>query len=249
MMRFWLSILILIASSLTAFEEKKSISVADTDEIFWETPKYLNKLNLEAAAAKTQCVYHLRRNNFIGDLIISLNMMSYMDGYSKIYKRAISKYQGREQLLTCLIPTLNCLWNDVIFLSPLHPYKHYEEYVRIGFTPRHLQFFKIPIEVLKEKRVTVWKSLSYKKYPIDDPIHDAIDSYCSIDFSHYQELEDLPDDTKELYRENFDPKNPEVYPQFNWYRIPHILCQDPIDLLDERITIINWEDPIDPFRN
>lgn len=172
-------------------------------------------------------------------------MMPFMDGFSKIYEQTISKYQGRESLLTRTIPTLNCLWNDVIFLSPLHPNKHYKEYKRIGFTPKPVQFFKIPIEVLQEKRVTVWKWLSYKKYPPQDPIHKSIDSYCPLDFSLYQEMDDLPFDTKEYYKLSFDPTAPTVYPKFHWYRIPHILCQDPIDILDERITIINWEDDVE----
>jgi len=65
-----------------------------------------------------------------------------MDGFTEIYQQAISKYEGREELLKLVIPTLNCLWNDVVFLSPLHPHKHYEAYSKIGFTPRNLQFFK-----------------------------------------------------------------------------------------------------------
>lgn len=60
-----------------------------------------------------------------------------------------------------------------------------------------------------------------------------------------QTIDDLPEDTKLFYRESFDPSNPELYPKYNWFRIPHILCQDPIDLLDERITIIDWVDEIE----
>jgi hypothetical protein len=117
--------------------------------------------------------------------------------------------------------------------------------IKIGFTPKSVQFYKIPIEVLKDKQVTVWKWLSYKKYPADDPIHEALDSFCAIDYSHYQEMDELPEDTKEFYMLSFEPENPTLYPRFTWYRIPHILCQDPIDTLVEGITIINWEEPIE----
>jgi len=81
-------------------------------------------------------------------------------------------------------------------------------------------------------------------YPSDDPIHDTIESYFAVDFTKYQELDRLPRDTEEFYQLSFDPANPKIYPAYYFYRIPHILCQDPIDLLDERITIINWEDSI-----
>lgn len=240
-----LCFLTFITSLTFASEEYLSTTLEETDDIYWETPQYLSRLEAKKTAEKVQYVYHLRTNNFTGDFILPLNVMPFIDGFSEIHKRAISKYQGRERFLTRIIPTLNCLWNDVIFFSPVHPHKHYEEYTRLGFTPIHLQFYKIPIDVLKDKRVTVWKWLSHRKYPPHDPIHEAIDSYCAIDFSHFQEMDDLPNDTKEVYLESFDPAHPEIYPQFNWYRIPHVLCQDPIDLLDDRITLINWEDSIE----
>lgn len=213
-----------------------------TDDIYWDTPYYLSKL--EESAQKTQCVYHRITKDFKGTWIIPLNLMPFMEGYEEIYQNAIKKYDDRTWLLDRIIPTLNCLWNDVIFFSPLHPHKHYEEYVRLGYTPRNLKFFKIPVEVLKEKRVTVWKWLSEKKYPVNDPIHISIVAYCALNFDRYQEMEDLPDDTKEFYQQCMDPTHPDNYPRYNWFRIPHILCQDPIDTLDPRITIIDWEDPI-----
>ena len=212
------------------------------EEIYWNTPEYRSRL-LEKTSSKVQCVYHARKNNFSGNWIVPLNLMPYMEGFNEIYKHEVAKYIGREHLLTREIPTLNCLWNDVIFLSPLHPHKHYEEYKKIGFTPKSIQFYKIPVEVLREKSVTVWNWFSYKKYPHGDPLRHSIEAYCDFDFFHYQEMDDLPEDTKEFYRTSFDPSKPAKFPIYNWYRIPHILCQDPIDILDDRITIINWEDP------
>ena len=231
-------------ASAGAIEQQQTV-VDKSDDIYWESPEYKSRLSSKGTAEKVQYVYHKMLKNFVGHLIIPLNMMPELEGYSLIYNEQIAKYTGREHLLSRIIPTLNCLWNDVIFLSPVHPHKHYEEYVRLGFTPKSLKIIKIPVEVLKEKRLTVWKWFSYKKYPRDDPIHESIQSYCPFDFSLYQEMNDLPEDTKEFYADNFDPEHPDVFPRYNWYRIPHILCQDPIDLLDDRITIIDWADPID----
>lgn len=123
----------------------------ETDDIYWDTPPYLSKL--EESAGKIQYVYHIHRGMFIGEQIVPLNQMPYRDGFEEVYKKAISKYVGREHLLTLVIPTLNCLWNDVVFLSPVHPHKQYEELIKIGYNPVKLQFYKIPIDVLKEKRV------------------------------------------------------------------------------------------------
>lgn len=212
----------------------------ESDVIYWETPSYIEKLNTNGS--KSQYVYHRRSNNFKGEWIFPLNLMPSIEGFSEIYAQSVSKYTGREFLLSLVIPTLNCLWNDVIFLSPVHPHKHYEEYTKIGFSPINVQFYQIPVSILEDKRLTVWKWLSNKKYAPDDPIHNSLESYCSFDFALYQEMDDLPEDTKEFYRSNFDPEIPTKYPPFNWYRIPHILCQDPINITDPRITIINWKD-------
>lgn len=233
-------LLLLITFTLSVFSTEPPLVIDEqSDEIYWELPEYLAR-----KSDKIQYVYHRMRDNFKGTLIIPLNRMPEFEGYEEIYAQALTHYIGRESLLTRIIPTLNCLWNDVIFLSPIHPHKHYEEYVKIGYTPHPAKFFKIPIDVLKDKRVTVWKWLSGKKYPDDDPIHDSIYSYTSLNIDHYQERDDLPEDTKEFFRDCFDPNNPSKYPPFNWFRIPHILCQDIIDTSDPRITIIDWAEPI-----
>lgn len=234
-MKYFFFSLVFLSCFLQAEETK-------THEVYWEAPEYLKKLEAVKTAGKVHCVYHIKRRNFIGNFILPLNRMPEFEGFSEIYKQEITKYEGRESLLSLIIPSLNCLWNDVVFLSPVHPHKHYEKYKKIGYTPFSAFFFKIPVEVLKDKRVTVFKWLDY---PAEDPIHDSIESYCELDLDKYQEMDDLPDDTKELYESYFNSENPLNYPPYNFYRIPHVLCQDPIDILDERITVINWADPIE----
>lgn len=202
------------------------------------------RLELLKEASKTQYVYHRRTADFKGNSIIPLNMMSTLEGFSEIYTKAVSKYEGREYVTKIVIPTLQCLWNDVIFLSPLHPHMHYQKYREIGFAPKKVEFFKIPVDVLRNKRVTVYKFPSYKIFPSGDPKRYESSSFYPFNCLSYQEMRDLPHETKQYYLENFIPENPEKYPPLNWYRIPHILCQDPIDLSDKRITVIKFEDPI-----
>lgn len=62
-----------------------------------------------------------------GEALISLNEIKLM--HPELYKTYSKKYfdhPERESLLLKSIPKLNCLWNDVIFLLPLHPYYVYE---------------------------------------------------------------------------------------------------------------------------
>lgn len=234
-----------LASTAFASDEAVSTPCNDTNTVYWNTERYLSQLDAKKASSTGQYVYHLRRSNFVGGWIVPLNQMKEMKGFSEIYKQGIARYQGRERLLEYVIPTLNCLWNDVVFLSPLHPHYHYKAYQKIGFRPKSLQFFKIPIEVLQGKRVTVWDWPHYSHYPIYRQIPTFPEmnlSYFDLDFSRYQEMDEIPSDTSDYYQHEFNPEHPEIYPKLNWYRITHILCQDPIDLSDERITIINWED-------
>ena len=43
------------------------------------------------------------------------------DQHPAVYEEHVKKYKGRERLLRREIPLLNCLWNDVLHISPIHP--------------------------------------------------------------------------------------------------------------------------------
>lgn len=63
-------------------------------------------------------VYHFKRKNMVGSKLIPLNKLKNI--YPDIYKEHVKKYVGREKLLTKNIPLLDCLWNDVLHLSPIN---------------------------------------------------------------------------------------------------------------------------------
>jgi hypothetical protein len=195
----------------------------------------LKKIGLVKTAAKTQYVYHRREPDFQGNFIIPLNQMKKMENFSEIFKAQDAKYRGREQLKDVVIPSLKCLWNDVIFLSPIHPKKQKDQYLEIGFAPYSRKFFQIPIEVLKEKRMAIWK---FPVMPVGSPEAYTTSHFAPFKTNSYQEMEDVPAATVKFYQDHFKPENPESYPPFHWAFIPHILCQDPIDITDKRITVI-----------
>ena len=56
-----------------------------------------------------------------GETLYPLNKLK--DVYSNIYEEARSKYKGREAVMRHKIPYLNCLWNDVLHLTVVHPQK------------------------------------------------------------------------------------------------------------------------------
>lgn len=197
--------------------------------------KNLKKISLLKTANKTQYVYHTRREPFQGNFILPLNSMVAKESFADIHKIQDAKYLGREYLKKIVIPPLNCLWNDVIFLSPLHPQKHFDKYKELGFSPTKREYFQIPVEVLKEKRVALWK---FPILPSKHPDTYAPSQFERFDWKSYKEMSELPEETVQFYRQSFDPKEPNKYPRFNWIYIPHILCQDPIDITDKRIKLI-----------
>lgn len=84
----------------------------------------------------------------------------------KIYERARVKYEGRETLPAQRIPTLDCLWNDVLHLSPVHPGKIKRALVEAGDAqPRPWRFFQIDPRSLDLTVATVFRYSADVRYP------------------------------------------------------------------------------------
>src|SRR5687767_14788723 len=82
-------------------------------------------------------VYHLQPKNLVGSVLYPLNALR--DQYPALYAQHAAKYTGRESMLERHIPILGCLWNDVLFFSPVHPQliKSTCEEVGKTWTPTH----------------------------------------------------------------------------------------------------------------
>ncbi len=64
-------------------------------------------------------LYHFKPPRLAGNMLLPLAELR--DKYPEVYVKALEKYEGREEVTQNFIPLLDCLWEDVIFLSPLHP--------------------------------------------------------------------------------------------------------------------------------
>jgi hypothetical protein len=63
--------------------------------------------------------YHLIPLHLRGTVLYPLHQLTVI--YPDIAAKHMTKYQGRRHLLNKPIPPLDCLWNDVLMLSPVHP--------------------------------------------------------------------------------------------------------------------------------
>ena len=146
-------------------------------------------------------VYHMVSKQMTLEVLISLNEIKLM--HPELYKTYSIKYfdhPERESLLLKSIPKLNCLWNDVIFLLPLHPYYVYEALHSLGVSiKKDLMFYEIPTERLMKNKNAVY---FYNKENYKGPATDIPDEEIEIiDMISYQECSALPSDTLAYFTE------------------------------------------------
>jgi hypothetical protein len=100
-----------------------------------------------------------------GDILYPLNTLREIN--KDTYEFYTSRYKGRETLLEQKIPVLNCLWNDVLHCSPIDLRLIYKALIKAGHHKvkvKNIEFFKIPIELLKD--------IKFVKYKFDKEIFD-----------------------------------------------------------------------------
>lgn len=189
-----------------------------------------------------QYVYHRKPSELIGNSIIPLNKMPGLSNFESVYKSAKAKYNGREITMEMTWPALgNCKWNDVIFLSPIHPNCIYQQFQQIGISTNDTNldyFYKIPVTLLNldPSKTITW---TFPSASNDPSIAFPLDSFHPIDPTTYKELDELPEKTKQYYKEEFlkTGKRPLAF-----FYVPHVITTDPIEITKD-ISVVNWKDP------
>ena len=179
-------------------------------------------------------VYHMVPKEMKGEVLTSLNEMKLI--YPELYKTYSKKYFNhpeRESLLLRSIPKLDCLWNDVIFLLPLHPYYVYKALHSLGVSIREdLMFYEIPTERLIDNQNAVY---FYNKKNYKGPAANIPDEEIQIiDITTYRECVALPSDTLAYFTD--EHKKGVNFGMFA--HIPHILSLGNINIKD--VNKINW---------
>lgn len=159
----------------------------------------------------------------VGEVLYPLNQLAAVD--SSLAHAERKKYEAREQLMAVRLPILNCLWNDVLHLSPVHPAKIKRALMETGFgpdLPPVRNFFAIdPILLISGKTVHFRNSMDTAgKY--DFPESD----FTVFDRTRYRELEDVP----EQQRSYFVRIKEEGGRPLLWARTPHVFYQGGISI-------------------
>lgn len=172
-------------------------------------------------------VYHFKRKGMMGKTIYPLNELKNI--YPEVYDQQVAKYKGREQLLEKKIPYLDCLWNDVIHLSPINPQLILNIYHRDDLVPEIrkdevFEVYKIPVERLEEAQTVCFQSFNFDPSNFDPNLN----KFWEFKHSDYSELKEVPREQIEVWH-----KDKEAGRVLFWYsHIMHILSKTNLDISD-----------------
>lgn len=169
-------------------------------------------------------LYHRVPKDMCGTTLYPLNALKIT--HPNIYVEAARKYDGRESLLRDKVPFLECLWNDVIHLSPVHPAQIAEVYRELGqeFASK---WYQIDAEALDMSRAIIY----WYKY-LDFRDKHKPGNFGPFSLDDLTGISELPQITKEYYRSMFK-KQQQPLP---FVGVPHVLYQGSIDISAAQIV-------------
>jgi len=103
----------------------------------------------------TLCVYHRVPSNLIGSVLYPLNELKRV--HPEAAATHLKKYRGREALLNRRIPHLDCLWNDALHLSAVHPSKIKSALEEARHILPPYNWFEIDAALLSPDRTVLWE--------------------------------------------------------------------------------------------
>lgn len=174
-------------------------------------------------------LYHLVPQPLIGYTLHLLNVLK--QHAPEACAIHIKKYQGREELLRRCIPFLNCLWNDVLHLSPVPPTIIRDALVQAGFEWHPRAWFRVdPVKIgFSEQNAAIYlySPRAWGDFAISET------DFKPFSCAALREFTQIPAASVEYYR---IAKEQGERP-FLFHRIPHILYRGSIAL--DRVQIIN----------
>lgn len=149
-----------------------------------------------------------------GNILYPLNVLK--EKHPETYACQILKYKGREFLLHRQIPELNCLWNDVLHLSPVHPKSISDSLKAAGFKYPPSQYYDIDFSTLDPEMCLIMVALA----------DGSGRCYSKTKANNLHVLADIPEDTVNYYKRCFANKEQPLL----FAGIPHILYKGNIDV-------------------
>ena len=167
-------------------------------------------------------IYHVKKPDFSGTRLYPLNTLK--GSLPAVYENAIKKYEGREWLMEVKLPTLGCLWNDVLHFSLMHPsviYKHLSE-AGIDYSKRELFWFEVPLGDALAQPCVLYKNTRQDRSSREFPESD----FEPVRAGRVRELSGMPERNLLYYKECVAQK---TYPLM-WAYAPHVLVKGEFEV-------------------
>lgn len=176
--------------------------------------------------SELQFLYHFRPLELQGSKLIPLNDLRHI--YPNVYQNEAKKYKGREWLTKKQIPILECLWNDVLHLSPINPQVVLDCWKSQGIFDyarkkgKEFRVFRVPATAINWKTTVCYQSFNFD-YSNFDP---SKEKYWRISPETYIEQTEVESSQIEVWKADIEAGR-----KFFWYsHTRHILCRQTIDL-------------------
>lgn len=166
--------------------------------------------------------YHGMPEDMKGSELIPLNKMLEID--PELRAKYLEKYKGREDILERKIPLLDCLWNDVVQLLPLHPRQLFELQKELDLIKKipDYRYYQINADALDPSQTVVY----FKTAPGEEnvTVKWLKDVQC-------EELQSIPEATRKYYESMVGTGEP----VFNYQFVPHVVYCGAIDISSAQV--------------
>ena len=165
-------------------------------------------------------IYHIVERKPVGDVLYPL--AGVRDINQELYSNLMSKYQGREKVLSMVISQLNCRWDEVLHMSPVHPSKLSDVLAGAGLNRKFL-YYEIDPTTLDQNNLILYPNT----YRDEDKIYNLeAKDFVEFNSSDLNKWAYIPQKTVEYYKQRIREGK-----QFLTFRnIPHILYKGSIDV-------------------
>lgn len=163
-------------------------------------------------------LYHMVPKDQQGTVLEPLNQLK--ESRPDLYAEKVKKYEGREHVMERTIPILDCLWNDVLHLSPIPPSDLKTALLEAGMENKEFNFYQIDSRSLAPDKTVVYMHRSTDKLMQPDD-----SEFVRFSSELLEDIKHVPRISKEYFREKYSAGEKPLL----FLGIPHILYRGTLD--------------------
>lgn len=179
------------------------------------------------------CVYHIKQPGFRGEKLYPLSKLKGV--HPDIHARYLKKYEGREWMNAVVIEYFNCLWNDVLHFSLMHPSLIYKTLTDLGFEHHKVQreWFEVPLHAIPAASACLFRNE-------DDDDDDGrvrslpVKDFEPVDAARVVQLSVMPERNLRYYKRCSEKKTPPLL----WGYAPHLLYKGELEV--KELKVLDW---------